>query len=84
MNINDIMIRDMEAERRREEAERREAEKNIDDGCSILWGVIAMWLAVLAAALFTAFEAGIWYQSRQELRETTREFESGDWYTAQK
>jgi hypothetical protein len=83
MNINDIMIRDMKAECRREEAERREAEKNIDDGCSIPWGVIAMWLAVLAAALFTAFEAGIWYQSRQESLDATRELEAAHFYTAQ-
>jgi len=68
MNIQDIMLRDMADEERkqRERAEREAA--TIGDRCGFPWLAAAVWLAVALAALGAAFTGGIWYESRRALK----------------
>ena len=68
MNIQDIMIRDIaDEERKQREREERDA-ANIGDECGFPWLAVAVWLAVALAALGTAFTGGIWYESRRALK----------------
>ena len=68
MNIQDIMLRDIADEERkqRERAERNAA--TIGDRCGLQWLAVAAWLAVALAALGAAFTGGIWYESRRALK----------------
>lgn len=69
MNIQDIMLRDIadeERKQRRERAERGAA--NIGDECDFPWLAVAMWLAVALAALCEAFVGGMYFQSRRALK----------------
>ena len=68
MNIQDIMLRDIADEERkqRERAERDAA--SAGDECAFPWLAVAVWLAVALAALGAAFTGGIWYESRRALK----------------
>ena len=68
MNIQDIMLRDIQDEERkqRERAEREAA--TIGDRCGFPWLAVAVWLAVALAALGAAFTGGMCYQSRRALK----------------
>ena len=68
MNIQDIMLRDIADEERkqRERAERDAA--SAGDECAFPWLAVAEWLAVALAALGAAFTGGIWYESRRALK----------------
>ena len=68
MNIQDIMLRDIADEERkqRERAEREAA--TIGDRCGFPWLAVAVWLAVALAALGAAFSGGMCYQSHRALK----------------
>jgi len=68
MTIQDIMLRDIADEERkqRERAERDVA--SAGDRCGLPWFAVAIWLAVALAALGAAFAGGIWYESRRALK----------------
>ena len=69
MTINEIMMRDlMEEERKqRKREEAAEARHDAGDECGFPWLAVAVWLAAGLAMLGAAFFAGTWWQSRREL-----------------
>lgn len=68
MNIQDIMIRDIaDEERKQREREERDA-ANIGDECGFPWLAVAVWLAVALAALGAAFTGGMYFQSHRALK----------------
>ncbi len=74
MNIQDIMLRDIADEERKQQRERDERDAaNIGDECGFPWLAVAMWIAVALAALGAAFTGGMAYQSRRDLK-ASRDF----------
>lgn len=68
MNIQDIMLRDIaDEERKQRERDKRDA-ANMGDECGFPWLAAAAWLAVALAALGAAFVGGMFFQSRLELK----------------
>lgn len=68
MNIQDIMLRDIaDEERKQRERDERDA-ASAGDECGFPWLAVAVWLAVALAALGAAFAGGIWYESRRALK----------------
>ena len=68
MNINDIMLRDIaDEERKQRERDERDA-ASAGDECAFPWLAVAVWLAVALAALVAAFVGGMCYQSRRALK----------------
>ena len=77
MNINDIMLRDIaDEERKQRERDERDA-ASAGDECGCLWLAVAVWLAVALAALGAAFTGGMCYQSHRALK-ADRDFTA--WY----
>lgn len=73
MNIQDIMLRDI-ADEERKQRERDERETaSAGDECGLPWLAVAAWLAVALAALCASFAGGMCYQSRRALQ-ASREF----------
>ena len=73
MNIQDIVLRDIaDEERKQRERDERDA-ANMGDECGLPWLAVAAWLAVALAALCAAFAGGMCYQSRLALQ-ASREF----------
>ena len=69
MNIQDIMLRDIADEERKQKRERAERDAaTIGDRCDFPWLAVAVWLAVALAALGAAFTGGMYYQSRRALK----------------
>ena len=68
MNIQDIMLRDIADEERkqRERAEREAA--TIGDRCGFPWLAVAVWIAAGLAMLGAAFAGGMCYQSHRALK----------------
>ena len=78
MNIQDIMLRDIADEERKQQGERDERDAaSAGDECGFPWLAVAVWLAVALAALGAAFAGGIWYESRRALK-ADRDFAA--WY----
>ena len=68
MNIQDIMLRDIaDEERKQREREERDAASAGDEYGS-LWLVVAVWITVALTALGAAFTGGMCYQSRRALK----------------
>ena len=68
MTLQDIMLRDIaDEERKQRERDERDA-ANMGDECGFPWLAVAIWLAVALAALGAAFAGGIWYESRRALK----------------
>ena len=68
MNIQDIMLRDIaDEERKQRERDERDA-ANIGDECAFPWLAVGVWLAVALAALCAAFVGGMYFQSRRALK----------------
>lgn len=69
MNIQDIMLRDIaDEERKQRERDERDA-ASAGDECGLPWLAVAVWLAVaLLAALGAAFVGGMFFQSRRALK----------------
>ena len=68
MNIQDIMLRDIaDEERKQRERDERDA-GNIGDECGFPWLAVAVWIAVAILALGAAFIGGMYYQSRIALK----------------
>ncbi|MBP5509866.1 MAG: hypothetical protein J6Z49_03010 [Kiritimatiellae bacterium] len=59
MNIQDIMLRDIRDE------ERKQRER---DECGFPWLVVAVWIAVALTALVAAFVGGMCFQIRCDLK----------------
>lgn len=70
MNINDIMMRDMLAEdkRQRELAAARpeRVAPTWGDTCGMPWLAIAMWVLVGLTGMGAAFTGGMWYQAERD------------------
>ena len=68
MNIQDIMLRDIaDEERKQRERDERDA-ASAGDECGFPWLAVAVWLAVALAALGAAFAGGMCYQSHRALK----------------
>ena len=77
MNIQDIMLRDIaDEERKQREREERDA-ASAGDECGFPWLAVTVWLAVALAALGAAFAGGMYFQSRRALK-ADRDFAA--WY----
>lgn len=73
MTINEIMLRDIrDEERKQRERDERDA-ASAGDECGLPWLAVAAWLAVALAALGAAFAGGMCYQSHRALQ-ASREF----------
>lgn len=68
MNIQDIMLRDLADEERKQEARAEREVAAIGDHCGLPWFAVAVWLAVALAALGAAFAGGMYFQSRRALK----------------
>ena len=69
MNIQDIMLRDIADEERKQRRERDERDAaSAGDECGFPWLAVAVWLAVALAALGAAFAGGMYFQSRRALK----------------
>ena len=78
MNIQDIMLRDIADEERKQKRKRDERDAaNMGDECGFPWLAVAVWLAVALAALGAAFAGGMYFQSRRALK-ADRDFAA--WY----
>ena len=66
MNIQDIMLRNIQDEERKQREERDAA--SAGDECGFPWLAVAVWLAVAFAALGAAFAGGMCYQSHRALK----------------
>lgn len=78
MNIQDIMLRDIADEERKQRRERDERDAaSAGDECGFPWLAVAVWLAVALAALGAAFTGGMCYQSHRALK-ADRDFAA--WY----
>ena len=77
MNIQDIMLRNIRDEERkqRERAEREAA--TIGDRCGFPWLAVAVWIAAGLAMLGAAFAGGMYFQSCRALK-ADRDFAA--WY----
>jgi hypothetical protein len=68
MNIQDIMLRDIrDEERKQRERDERDA-ASAGDECGFPWLAVAVWIAVAHAALIAAFVGGVYFQSRRALK----------------
>lgn len=68
MNIQDIMLRDIrDEERKQRERDERDA-ASAGDECGFPWLAVAVWIAVAHAALGAAFVGGVYFQSRRALK----------------
>ena len=68
MNIQDIMLRDIaDEERKQRERDERDA-ASAGDECDFPWLAVTVWLAVALAALGAAFAGGMCYQSHRALK----------------
>ena len=65
MNINDIVLRDMLDEQKRQSAKvsPERVETTWGDECGFPWLAVAVWLAVALAGLGAAFCGGMWFQA---------------------
>ena len=68
MTINDIMMRDLMEEERKQREEAAEARHDAGDECGFPWLAVAVWLAAGLAMLGAAFAGGMCYQSRCALK----------------
>ena len=69
MNIQDIMLRDIADEERKQKRKRDKRDAaNMGDECGFPWLAVAVWLAVALAALGAAFAGGMCYQSHRALK----------------
>ena len=69
MNIQDIMLRDIADEERKQRRERDERDAaSAGDECGFPWLAVTVWIAVALAALGAAFAGGMCYQSRRALK----------------
>lgn len=69
MNIQDIMLRDIADEERKQRRERDERDAaSAGDECGFPWLAVAVWLAVALAALGATFTGGMCYQSHRALK----------------
>lgn len=69
MNIQDIMLRDIADEERKQRRERDERDAaNMGDECGFPWLAVAVLIAVALAALGAAFAGGMYFQSRRALK----------------
>ena len=71
MNIQDIMLRNIRDEERKQREERDAV--SAGDECGFPWLAVAVWLAVALAALGAAFAGGMCYQSHRDLK-ASRDF----------
>lgn len=68
MNIQDIMLRDIrDEERKQRERDERDA-ASAGDECGFPSLAVAVWIAVAHAALIAAFVGGVYFQSRRALK----------------
>lgn len=68
MNIQDIMLRDIaDEERKQRERDERDA-ASAGDECGFPWLAVTVWIAVAHAALCAAFVGGMYFQSRRALK----------------
>lgn len=68
MNIQDIMLRDIaDEERKQRERDERDA-ASAGDECGFPWLAVAVWLAVALAMLGAAFAGGMYFQSHRALK----------------
>ena len=73
MNIQDIMLRDIrDEERKQRERDERDA-ASAGDECGLPWLAVAVWIAAGLAMLGAAFAGGMCYQSHRALH-ASREF----------
>lgn len=73
MNIQDIMLRDVrDEERKQRERDERDA-ASAGDECGFPWLAVAVWIAAGLAMLGAAFAGGMCYQSHRALQ-ASREF----------
>ena len=68
MTINDIMLRDIADEERKQRERNERDAASAGDECGFPWLAVAVWLAVALAALGAAFTGGMCYQSRRALK----------------
>ena len=68
MHIQDIMLRDIADEERKQRERNERDAASAGDECGLPWLAVAVWLAVALAALGAAFTGGIWYESRRALK----------------
>ena len=66
MNIQDIMLRNIQDEERKQREERDAA--SAGDDCDFPWLAVALWIAVGLAMLGAAFTGGMAYQSHRALK----------------
>jgi hypothetical protein len=67
MNINDIMLRDILDEQKRQAAtvSPERVETTWGDVCAVPWLAVGIWLAVALAGLGAAFCGGMWFQAER-------------------
>lgn len=68
MNIQDIMLRDIADEERKQRERNERDAASAGDECGFPWLAVAVWLAVALAALGAAFTGGMYFQSRRALK----------------
>ncbi len=68
MNIQDIMLRDIADEERKQREREERGAASAGDECGFPWLAVAVWLAVALAALGAAFTGGMYFQSRRALK----------------
>ena len=68
MNIQDIMLRDIADEERKQREREERGAASAGDECGFPWLAVAVWLAVALAALGAAFAGGMYFQSRRALK----------------
>ena len=67
MNINDIVLRDILDEQKRQAAtvSPERVETTWGDVCAVPWLAVGIWLAVALAGLGAAFCGGMWFQAER-------------------
>lgn len=68
MTINDIMMRDLQEEDRKQRERAEHETRDEGNDCGLPWLAIAVWIAAGLAALCAAFAGGMYYQSRRDLK----------------
>lgn len=68
MNIQDIMLRDVRDEERKQRERDERDTASAGDECGFPWLAVAVWIAVAHAALGAAFVGGMYFQSRRALK----------------
>lgn len=68
MNIQDIMLRDIADEERKQRKREERGAASAGDECGFPWLAVAVWIAVALAALGAAFAGGMYFQSRRALK----------------